>query len=229
MKTFSFLVTLFVLVAQLDARENPFEPTPAFQDEMQRMIEIEPEQEFIEKKDSEYEYSSIKQKEAMKKPVSKTPKQIQAELNAKKKIQMKKQQEKALAQKLKALEKAKKEAKENPLIYVKMRKDVIVDEKINVLPFIDIEYSNTQLKIHSKYKVFKKFYLEKENKLILDFRGYTSFYTRHHDLKSNAFSKFSVGNHKEKRFFRAVIALKEKSDRYKVTYDENMVLVSFSE
>lgn len=224
MKTFSFLLTLLALISQLDARDNPFEPTRVYQDEIQRMIEVEPEQEFMEKKDSEYEYSSKAQKQ---KAVAKTAKQIQDTLNAKRKISMAKKKEKELAMKLKTLEADKLKAKNNPMIYVKMRKDVIVDKKIDILPFINIEYTNTQLKIHSKYKVFKKFYLEEGNKLVLDFRGYTTFYTRHYDLEANVFSKFSVGNHKKDRFFRVVIALKEQRDKYEITYDENIVLVTF--
>ena len=220
MKTFSFLVTLLILVSQVDARENPFVPTKMFQDEMQRMIEIDPEQEFMEKNDSQYEYSSQKQKN--KRPKAKTAAQIKAQMQAKEA-----KKEKALALKMQALQKEKEEIKNNPLIYVKLRDDVIIDKKINVLPFIDIEYTNSELKIHSKYKVFKKFYLEKGNKLILDFRADTSFYTKHYDLESNAFRKFSVGNHKEDRFFRVVILLNENNDKYNVTYDENMVLVTF--
>ena len=231
MKTFSFLVTLLVLVSQLDARENPFMPTKTYEDEMQRImemeIEIDPAPEFQEKKDSEYEYSS--KKAAMKKPIAKTPAQIKAELDAKKMKMMKAKEAKALKMEKEALKKAKEEAKNNPLIYVKMREDVVVDKKINILPFINIEYTNTQLKIHSKYKVFKKFYLEEENKLILDFKGYTSFYTRHYDLEGKAFKKFSIGNHKEQRFFRVVVQLKEPNNKYEVSYDENMVLVSLSE
>ena len=223
MKTFSFLLTLLVLVSHVDARENPFEPTKTYVDEMQRMLEVEvnPSAEFREKPDSEYEYP----KESMKKPVGKTPEQIKAELATKKAQAMKKE----LAMKLKAAEAAKKAAQNNPMIYVKMRNDVVVDKKIDVLPFLNLEYTNTQLKIHSKYKVFKKFYLEEENKLILDFKGFTKFYTRHFDLEGKAFKKFSIGNHREERFFRVVIVLKEPSDQYDVSYDQDMVLVSLSE
>lgn len=232
MKTFSFLVTLLVLVSFAEARENPFMPTKTYEDEMQRMMEIEinPPREFQEKNDSEYEYSSKKAKEMDKpKPVAKTPAQIKAELDAKKALAKAQAKEKELEKRMKALEDEKAKAKNNPLIFVKMREDVVVDKKIEILPFISIEYTNTQLKIHSKYKVFKKFYLEDENKLILDFRGYTNFYTKHYDLDGNAFKKFSLGNHKEKRFFRAVIALKDNSSKYAVTYDEGMVLVNYSE
>ena len=219
MKTFSFLVTLLILVSQVDARENPFVPTKTFQDEMQRMIEIDPNQEFMENKDFQYEYSS--QKHKSKRPKAKTAAQIKAEMNAKNA-----KREKALALKMEALKKAKEEIKKNPLIYVKLRDDIVIDEKIDVLPFIDIEYTNSELKIHSKYKVFKKFYLEKGNKLILDFRADTSFYTKHYVLESNAFKKFSVGNHKEDRFFRVVVLLNDSNNKYNVTYDENMVLIT---
>ena len=227
MKTLSFVVSFLVVVTALQARENPFMPTKTYEDEMQRMMEIEidPAPEFQEKKESQYEYTMEKKPT----PIAKTPEQIAAELKAKQRKEAQAKKAKELEAQKKALEKAKAEAKKNPLIYVKMRNDVIVDKKIDVLPFLNIEYTNTQLKIHSKYKVFKKFYLEDENKLILDFRGYTSFYTRHYDLEGNAFSKFSIGNHKEQRFFRVVIKLKEKSEHYEVTYDENMVLVTFNE
>lgn len=229
MKKISFIAALLILASSVEARENPFMPTATYQNEMQRMMEIEidPAPEFQEKKDSQYEYSS--KKESMTKPVTKTPAQIEAELAAKKQKEIQAKKAKELDIKMKALEKAKAEAKENPLIFVKMRDDIIVDKKIDILPFLSIEYTSTQLKIHSEHKVFKKFYLQEENKLILDFRATANFYTKHYDLEGKAFSKFSVGNHKEKRFFRTVIKLKEKSENYNVSYDENMVLITLSE
>ncbi len=243
MKPFSILVTLLVLIINLEARENPFMPTKTYQDEMARMMELETLEGDYPPEFQAKDVPEVQDVPDMPKPVAKTKKQLEAEAYAKKaaaaaakKAKMLKMQKAAAAKKAKeeAMQKeveelAMKKAKENPMIYVKKREDIVVDKKIDILPFINIEYTNDKLTILSKYNVFKKFYLEDENKLILDFRGKTTFYTRHYDLESKNFKKFSIGNHKEKRFFRAVIILKEHPAKYSVTYDTNMVLVTLNE
>lgn len=241
MKTLSFLCTLLLLSSVLHARENPFEPSQTYQEEVARMMEIDAGNisEFSEE-NVEYEKMSPSKPKA----VAKTQQQLDAEAYAKKvaqenirkaKLLAKKKQEAQMkkahemAAKMKAEKEAMEKAKNDPMIYVKYRDDVEVDQSIDILPFISIEYSNTDLKILSKYKVFKKFYLEEENKLILDFRGETKFYTRHNNLESKYFKKISVGNHKKEKYFRVVLVLTEHPSKYSVTYDTDEVLITLNE
>lgn len=236
MKTLSILATLLVLTMNLEARENPFMPTKTYQDEMARMMELETLETDYPPEFQAKPMEEIRDVPKKQMPKPKTKKELEAEAYAKKaaaeaakkaKMAAKKKAEAAMQKKVDEL--AQKKAEENPMVYIKMREDIEVDKRVNILPFINIEYTNDQLKIHSKYNVFKKFYLEKENKLILDFRGKTTFFTRHYDLESKNFKKFSIGNHKEQRFFRTVIVLAEHPAKYSVTYDTNMVLVTLNE
>jgi hypothetical protein len=243
MKTLSFLCTLLILTCTLQARENPFEPSLTYEEEVARMMEVESDYtgEFAE---GNVEYEKMTPAKPKPKPVAKTQQQIEAEAYAKKvaqenikkakmlakkkrEMEMKKAQEMAI--KMKMEKEAMEKAKNDPMIYVKYREDVEVNQQMDILPFIDIEYTNTSLKILSKYKVFKKFYIEKENKLILDFKGVTKFFTRHHDLESKYFKKISVGNHKKEKFFRIVLVLTEHPNKYSVTYDTDEVLITLNE
>ena len=72
----------------------------------------------------------------------------------------------------------------------------IPDEKTmyNPLDFVNIQYDNTSIDIDSgKYKVFKKFTIDKENKIILDFRASNlKFYTKRKAINNANFKQIAL-------------------------------------
>lgn len=240
MKTSSLILLCTLIFTSTYARENPFEPTQTYNDELAKLYdgEMNYPQEFQKKNKPELEDMTSPKTKAL----AKTQEELEAEAYAKKVAQENIKKAKELERKKKlAEEKSKKEAilkeaeklaiekaKKNPMIYVKLREDIVVDKTLDVLPFLKVSYTNDEVKIDSKHEVFKKFYLPKERKLILDFRADTSFYTKHYNLESKYFKKLSVGNHKEDRYFRVVILLDQDTKKYSVRHDNNLVLISFN-
>ncbi|WP_419771173.1 MAG: AMIN domain-containing protein [Candidatus Marinarcus sp.] len=213
MKLFSLLVTLFVIVTNnVNARENPFEPTKTYKDEMARVMEIEEDYpaEFQAKKDdSQYEKMTPVPvvepvKEEVKAPV------VKKEVVAKKEVVKKVPSEK--------------------VVYVPLRQKMYTKQAvISLLPGVELRFEGKDLEIKSKYEVFQKFDINDENKIILDFRATTSFYTVRKDLNSQYFSKIIIGNHQDENFFRIVLKLPASPKDYKVTYNEDLVNVVFEE
>ena len=115
------------------------------------------------------------------------------------------------------------------IIYVKKRNDLPdVKKEYKPLSFLNITYSNNEIKIEShKYKVFKKFNLETKQKIILDFRASdVKFYTKRKNLNTTSFKNITIGNHKNERYFRVVISLKENPSNFNVTYTNNLVSIT---
>lgn len=249
-KTFLLLTTLAIFISNLDARENPFAPTKAYEDEMARLAEIN--EDYIPKEfmggDNNIEtedMTPVLREYEVNKPhpdaVAKTEEEImkaqkeEAEKLAKenalnealKKAEMaKKEAEKAKKEKEKALAKAKELEQRGPVVYVKKRDDITVSESLEVLPFLSLTYTDKDMTINSEYPVFKKFYLEDEKKLIIDFKGDVTFYTKRYDLESKEFKKLVVGNHKGENYFRLVVQVANDPQNYDVTYNDNSVFIS---
>lgn len=249
MKTYLHLLTILILTLSLNARENPFESTQAYNEEEARLLEMEadfPSKQFQKKSVLEMDLEDMTpRKMPINEPapgaVYKTEAQINAEAFAKKammkmqkkekeiKIAMKKAlMAKKIADESIAMEKEKMQ-KQGPMLFVKLREDVTTTNSLDILPFLSIEYTDNSLDIHTKYKVFKKSYLPLENKLIIDFYGDVTFYTKRHDLQADNFKRIILGNHKKEKFFRVVLVTKNLPSLYDVTYDEDLVNVSFSE
>lgn len=209
MKLFYFILTLLVIGSPyLSARENPFEPTKTYEEELARMMEIEEDYpaEFQEKDPSQYEQMSPVVEEVIpkvepKKEVAPAPKVV-----------------------------AKPKVPDENLVYVPLREQIFTKQAvISVLPGVEVSFEGKKLEIKSKYEVFQKFDLNDENKIILDFRATTSFYTIRKDLNSQYFTKLVVGNHKEDKFFRVALQLPASPKDYKVTYNEDVVTIVFEE
>jgi hypothetical protein len=116
------------------------------------------------------------------------------------------------------------------LVYVPLREQTYTKKAvISLIPGVEVEFEGKVLQIKSKYEVFQKFDLNDQNKIILDFRAQTSFYTIRKELNSQYFNKLAVGNHKEDKFFRIVLELPASPKDYKVTYNEDLVTVTFEE
>lgn len=222
---------LLVLSTSLIARENPFEPTNAYEEEAARMIEInEVEQDYDVEFQQEQQYINTMY-EKMNKPVEEKPKMVEkpkpikpALTEAKVKKLIKKAQKETEAKTRTIVKKvvdAPKEIKQ--VVYVKPRLDVTMEKEI--LPFVKIEYDNDKIDIHSKYKVTKKLTLPGKKKIILDYAAKENFYTKRETLDSTSFLKIAIGNHKKEKFFRVVIELSELPENYEVTYDEMKVSI----
>lgn len=234
MKKLSLFITLLILSSNLDARENPFEPTQAYQEEVARMMEMDENypDEFqnqeqiyiksIQDKMKKDETNGINKDMAKKDPKPKKDAKKAALTEEKIKKLINQAQKKTVKQTKKIVDAALKKDKEE-IIYVKPRTDVSYEKE--VLPFIKIEYTNEKFSIHSKYKVFKKFTLPNKNKIILDFYANENFYTKRVDLNSTNFTKMTVGNHKKDKFFRVVLELSDTPQNYEVTYDDKEVTI----
>jgi len=121
------------------------------------------------------------------------------------------------------------------VVFVRPRADVEEPEEMmaeedemkttEILPFLKLEYNNDKLVIHTKYKVSKKFSLDKGNKIIIDYKAKLNFYTKRADLESMNFKKVAVGNHKKNGYFRVVLELDKKPRNYKVNYKNNLITV----
>lgn len=90
----------------------------------------------------------------------------------------------------------------------------------DILPFIKMVLEDDKMEIYSKYKVFRKFNIEAENKIVIDYRATKNFYTKRYNLDSDNFKKIIVGNHKVRNYFRIVLSVAELPHEYDVTYSD---------
>jgi FKBP-type peptidyl-prolyl cis-trans isomerase len=217
-------IPLIVIATQsLNARENPFEPTKSYQDEVARMMEIEEDYPVEFQKKSANEYEQFHENELTIQ--EEAPKKEEAKEETAKKEEKK---EEKSAKKEKAAPKV--VVPNENLVYVPLREQTYTKKAvIALIPGVEVEFEGRTLHIKSKYEVFQKFDLNDENKIILDFRAQTSFYTIRKELNSQYFNKLVVGNHKEDKFFRIVLELPASPKDYKVTYNDNLVTVAFEE
>tara|TARA_R110002050_G_scaffold2496_1_gene14400 strand:- start:209 stop:1018 length:810 start_codon:yes stop_codon:yes gene_type:complete len=265
MKSLSLIVTSLLMVASLEARENPFMPTKAYNDEVARLMEIDQNYppEFMEKnQDIQTEDMTpvlregdvnkpaptavAKSEEEMKKEQMKKEAQLRKEKElqeALKKVAIaKKEAAEAKLAKEKAMQKAKELEERGPVIYVKPRATTeimpnetetptVQDEtkmdvkSVEVLPYLKLEYSNDKMTLNTKYKIMKKFYIENEKKLIIDFKANVSFFTKNIVLDSTNFKKITVGNHGEEHFFRVVVEVEDMPSNYDVSFDDTLVYI----
>ncbi|KAB7886698.1 AMIN domain-containing protein [Poseidonibacter ostreae] len=246
MKTLFLFTLTLILAFNLNARENPFEATNAYEEEAARIIEqneidensinesayIEEMQEKMSKVSDNSNENKNKVQEAIKKltPALKVEKTY-TKKEVKKLIKKAQVQSESKAKKLleKELEKTK-VVEPTQVVFVKPRTDILNDTSLNMktkelLDFIKVEYNDNKLIIHTKDMVSKKFTLEKENKIIIDYKAKKNFYTKRDTLESKNFKKIAVGNHKEERFYRVVILLSEKPSSYNVEYKDNLITI----
>jgi hypothetical protein len=233
MKTLSLFTLLLLLSTSLTARENPFEATNAYEEESARIVEMnevdenyaeeyQQEQQFI---NATYEKMNKVEKEVTTKKAMKPiipPKPALTEEKVKKLI--KKAQKESEAKTRTIVRKVTNQPKEiKQVVYVKPRLDIVNEKEI--LPFLNIEYDNDKIDIHSKYKVNKKLTLPGKKKIILDYTASENFYTKRENLTSTSFLKIAIGNHKKDKFFRVVIELSDMPENYEVTYDKMKVSI----
>ena len=231
MKKISLLTLVFILACSLEARENPFAPTNAYEEEAARIIEMneadesyaaeyQQEQSYVKEV---YEKMNAPEPEPVVEKKMPAPKPVLTEEKVKKLIQ--KAQKETVAETKKIVTKViKQEPQEvKQVVYVKPRLDVVHEKEL--LPFLKIEFDNDKIDILSKYKVNKKLTLPGQKKIILDFTAVENFYTKRTILESTNFKKITLGNHKKNKFFRVVVELAEMPENYEVTYEDEKVTI----
>ncbi len=118
----------------------------------------------------------------------------------------------------------------NQVVYVKPRPDATEEENPlltkNILPFLKIEFNDNKLIIHTEHKVSKKFTVEKENKLIIDYSANIEFNTKKDELESKSFKRIALGNHKSEGFFRVAVELIDKPTKFEVDYKDDIITIT---
>jgi len=249
MKTLFLFTLTIILSLNLSARENPFAATNAYEEEAARIIELN---EINEEETLNAEYikemqqkmnnmTSVNKDDVNKNKVKEAVKKLTPALKAKPKEKTYSQKEvKKLIKKAQIQTEAKTKAivkkelaktkvvEPQQVVFVKPRTDIVEDDPMKtkeILPFIKVSYNNDMLTIHTDDKVSKKFSLDKDNKIIIDYKAYKNFYTKREDLNSKAFEKVAVGNHKKDRFYRVVVKLSSKPSDYKVNYKDGLITI----
>ena len=244
MKTLSLFTSALILTVSLEARENPFNTTAAYEEEAARIIELNEESLY---NPSEEDYAQRMQeklavegenKNEVEKQIEKIAPMMQEKPKQEPKYSkdeveklIKKAQRQAEYKTKKLIEKKLEETKKaepKQVVFVKPRPDVVVEDmtkELQILPFVKLEYSDNDLMIHTDYKVSKKFSISKENKLIIDYKANLNFYTKREILDSKNFKKVAIGNHKKNGFFRVVVELDKNPSSYKVDYKNNLITI----
>lgn len=246
MKTLFLFTLTLILSLNLSARENPFAATNAYEEEAARIIESN-EQDIDTINDQEY-IQEMQEKMSMipsenKNKVEKAVQILMPALKTQKPI-VKKPKTYSKNEVNKLIKKAKKETNQlieekiqkaaiepTQIVYVKPRTDVAVEDPIKtkeILPFLTLNYNNKMLTLNSKYLVVKKFTIDNEKKLIIDYKAKVNFYTKREELKSKNYNKITVGNHKKERYFRVVLQLEEKPSKYTVTYKDKLITIKIN-
>jgi hypothetical protein len=241
MKTLFLFTLTIVLVLNLNARENPFEVTDSFEEEIDKATVID--EKAIKRSMEEAPYIKEIQEKMSNIPTTNDNKNkvenvVNKPLPAEEKSYSKKEVD-SLIQKTqkqteeKAKELVKKEVQKTTeptqVVYVKPRTDVVEDETLltkNILPFIKLEFNDNKLIINTTHKILKKFSVPAENKLIIDYDAKIEFNTKTDTLESKNFKKIAVGNHRKEGYFRIAIELIEKPSKFDVNYKDEIITIT---
>ncbi len=237
MKTLFLFILTVILAANLNARENPFEITDAFEDDTEKGIVLD--EQAVKKSMEEAPYikemqekmSGGTEKNKVENNSVTTP-VIDEKTYSKKEVDTLIQKtQKQNEQKTKELVKkeVQKVAEPAQVVYVKPRSDVNDNETLltkNILPFIKLEYNDNKLIIHTSHKVAKKFSVDKENKLIIDYTASIEFNTKKDDIESKNFKRIAIGNHKKEGYFRIAIELIDKPSKFNVDYKDEIITIT---
>jgi hypothetical protein len=241
MKTLFLFALTSILALNLNARENPFETTNVFEEEVGKIVDMD--EKAVKKSMEDMPYIKEMQ-EKMSNVSSQGENKNKVEDNAEKMIPAEeksysKKEVDTLIQKTqkqteqKAKELVKKEVQKTTeptqVVYVKPRADVAEDESLltkNILPYLKVEYNDNKFIIHSEHKVSKKFSVDKENKIIIDYKALVEFNTKKDDLESQSFKKIAVGNHKKEGYYRIAIELIDKPSKFEVDYKDDTVVIT---
>jgi hypothetical protein len=240
MKTL-FLFTLTVILAlNLNARENPFEPTDSFEDEVGKIVQMDEnsvrksmeETPYIKEMQEKMSNVTGQNKTKVEENINKAMPAVESKTYSKKEVDTLIQKtQKQTEQKAKELVKKEVQKTTEPtqVVYVKPRSDVADDESLltkTILPYLKVEYNDNKFIIHSEHKVSKKFSIDKENKIIIDYKGLVEFNTKKDSLESQSFKKIAVGNHKKEGYYRIAIELIDKPSKFEVDYKDDIITIT---
>ena len=240
MKTLFLFTLTSILALSLSARENPFEVTNVFEEEVGKIVEMDekavkksmedtPYIKEMQEKMSNVSGQSENKNKVEENKVAPTPEE---KSYSKKEVDSLIQKtQKQTEQKAKELVKKEVQKTTEPtqVVYVKPRADAAKDESLltkNILPFIKLEFNDNKLIIHTTHPVSKKFSIDKENKLIIDYKAQIEFNTKTDTLESKSFKKVAVGNHKKEGYFRIAIELIDKPSKFDVEYKDEIITIS---
>ena len=239
MKTLFLFALTSILTLSLNARENPFEMTDAYEEEIGKIVDMN--ESAVKKSMEEAPYIKEMQEKMSNIPTSenkykvehpiKTPSADEKSYSKKEVDSIIQKTQKQNEEKTKELVKkeVQKTAEPTQVVYVKPRADVTEGDALltkNMLPFIKFEFNDNKLIIHTEHKVTKKFSVPAENKLIIDFDAKIEFNTKTDTLESKSFKKVAIGNHKGEGFFRVAIELIDKPSKFDVDYKDNIVTIT---
>ncbi|MBY0540727.1 MAG: AMIN domain-containing protein [Campylobacterales bacterium] len=240
MKTL-FLFTLTVILAlNLNARENPFEPTDSFEDEVGKIVQMDEnsvrksmeETPYIKEMQEKMSNVTGQNKNKVEENINKTMPVIEQKAYSKKEVDSLIQKtQKQTEQKAKEIAKKEVQKTTEPtqVVYVKPRSDVADDEALltkTILPYLKVEFNDNKFIIHSEHKVSKKFSVDNENKIIIDYKGLVEFNTKKDSLESQSFKKIAVGNHKKEGYYRIAIELIDKPSKFEVDYKDDIITIT---
>ena len=195
MKTLFLFTLTIILSINLNARENPFAVTDAYEEASAKIFEInetpktlEAAQEAHYIKEMQEKMSKVKSlnpdanknkvEEAVNRiaPIIKdTPTALKtySKKEVDSMIQKTKSQTEQKTKEIVKKELSKTQAVEpTQVVYVKPRPDVIDEDELiskQLLSFLKIEFNDNKLIIHTDHEVSKKFSIIKENKIIIDY------------------------------------------------------------
>ena len=240
MKTL-FLFTLTVILAlNLNARENPFEPTDVFEDEVGKIVQMDEnsvkksmeETPYIKEMQEKMSNVTGQNKNKVEENIDKAMPVTEQKAYSKKEVDnLIQKTQKQTEEKAKELVKKEVQKTTEPtqVVYVKPRTDVIEDETLltkNILPFIKLEFNDNKLIINTTHKVLKKFSVPTENKLIIDYDAKIEFNTKTDSLESKNFKRVAIGNHRSEGYFRIAIELIDKPTKFDVQYKDDSIVIT---
>lgn len=171
------------------------------------------------------------QKQSAPKPAEKTYTKKEVDSLIQKTKQQTEQKTKEIVKK--ELSNSKKEPEQ--IVYVKPRADLsentttVVNNGVStktILPFLKIDITDDKLIINSEHKMFKKFAIDKENKLVFDYKAKVDFKTKREILNSKNFKNISVGNHQKGGYFRVAVELTNKPSKYGVDIFDGSITIT---
>ncbi len=231
MRTLLLSTTIAAFLSlSLQARENPF---ILYEEKTGKVIESSSKSKSITDLEEEQfirDYQNSSKKSSTQEVEKRAPPQVEEKSYSKKEVDSLMLKTKYEAeQKAKAL--VKKELSKEPeqVVYVKPRADVLNDETLiskNILPFVKVDYNDNKLLISTQDVVSKKFSINKENKLVIDFKGKRNFSGTRYTLNSSNFKAVSTGNHSSNGFYRVVVELSSKPDNYNFDYSDSIISIS---
>jgi len=110
-----------------------------------------------------------------------------------------------------------------------MKNDEFVPTTYKILPFITIDTDFNSLKVSSRpnYNIVTYHVLKEKNKIAFDFLADVWFYTRYKKLDAPHFDAYTLGNHKQQKYFRVTITLKENIKNYKILLNNNIATITY--